>query len=173
MPMGNKATTWQDYEQVARYLLNQIKDRFGLVRVEGKQTVRGRRSGTDWELDAKGVGSVDGKFLIVECRRYTSSRQNQGRVGSLAWAILDTGAAGGIIVSPLGLQEGAEKVARAGNIHSVRLNANCTTSDYILQFLNELHVGFSETLRLKTSLTMALVDANGNVVETRICEDEG
>src|SRR5215210_705819 len=96
---------WESYEQVAAYLLNQFASEFGLERVEGKQKVVGQRSGTDWEIDAKGFRSGDTGFVIVECRRYTTSKQNQGKVGALAYSIIDSGAEGGIIVSPLGLQE--------------------------------------------------------------------
>jgi hypothetical protein len=47
----------------------------------------------------------------------------------LAYRIIDTGADGGILVSPLGLQEGAERVAAAENIISVRLNEDCNRYD--------------------------------------------
>jgi hypothetical protein len=46
---------WQSYEEIAAYLLNQFADTFGLKTVEGKQTVVGLRSGTNWEIDAKGL----------------------------------------------------------------------------------------------------------------------
>jgi hypothetical protein len=104
------------------YLLNQFAKEFGLERVEGKQLIEGRRSGAAWEIDAKGFRQDGATFVIVECRRYTTSRQNQARLGQLAYQIIDTGAAGGIVVSPLGLQEGAERVANAENIVTVKLN---------------------------------------------------
>ena len=50
-------------------------------------------------------------FVIIECRRYTKSRQSQEKIGGLAYRILDTGARGGILISPLGMQEGASKIA--------------------------------------------------------------
>ncbi len=165
--MADETKTWQTYEEVARYLLNQFVDKFGIVRVEGKQTIRGHRSGTDWEIDAKGIGSEDETFLIVECRRYTSSRQSQEQVGAIAYRISDTGASGGIIVSPLGLQEGAEKIARAENIRSVILNPECTTENYILKFLNEVHVGLSDRIEVKASVAITKMDRHGNIVETR------
>lgn len=86
---------WKSYEEVAAYSLNHFAKEFELTRVEGKQTVHGFKSGTDWEIDAKGVreGPNQG-FVIIECRRYTSSRQNQEKLGSLAYRILDTGASG-------------------------------------------------------------------------------
>jgi hypothetical protein len=135
---------WQTYEEVATYLLNQMADRFGLTRFEGKQKVKGKHSGTEWEIDAKGLSEGGDIFIIVECRRYASSRQSQENVGSLAYRIKDTGAAGGIIVSPLGLQKGAEKVAKAENIHSVVLDQKSTTKDYFLKFLSMVKVGVSD-----------------------------
>ena len=45
---------WERYEQTAQYLLNEFAEHFGLGRVEDKQVVPGA-SGTEWEIDAKGV----------------------------------------------------------------------------------------------------------------------
>lgn len=46
----SQQTRWRSYEQVARYLLDQIAEHFGLGRVEGKQIVPGA-SGTRWEIE--------------------------------------------------------------------------------------------------------------------------
>ena len=98
-------TTWQSYEEVAAYLLNQFRQYFNLEYVEGKQQIG------QYEIDAKGI-QEDGKgFVIIECKRYTSSKPNQAILGNFAWQIIDTQAAGGIIVSPLGIQKGAQKIA--------------------------------------------------------------
>lgn len=140
--------TWQNYEEVATYLLGQFADEFGLGKVEGKQSISGARSGTRWEIDAKGL-KKDGKgFVIIECRRYTTSKQSQGKMGALAYSIIDTGAAGGIIVSPLGVQEGAAMVALAENIQVVHLNENSTSSEYVLQFLNRIMIGVEDRIVL-------------------------
>ncbi|WP_411153065.1 restriction endonuclease [Streptomyces sp. A30] len=84
--------------------------------------VIGKRSGTEWEIDGKGVKVGDEGFVIIECRRYTTSKQKQEQVAGLAYRIIDTEADGAIIVSPLGLQEGAAKVAEAENIRTVHQN---------------------------------------------------
>lgn len=63
---------WQSYKEVASYLLNLFAEEFGLDAVEGKQTVIGLRSGTNWEIDAKGFCQDGSAFLIVECRRHTT-----------------------------------------------------------------------------------------------------
>lgn len=139
--MSKKTKNWETYEEVARYLLNEIANEFGLERFEGKQSIEGKKSQTSWEIDAKGIGENNETFFIVECRRNTSSRQNQEKLGGLAYRIIDSGAKGGIIVSPLELQKGAKLIASAENIHHVKLNEHCTTAEYILQFLGRLRVG--------------------------------
>jgi hypothetical protein len=156
---------WESYEEVARYLLDQFAERFGLERVEGKQDVVGLRSGTEWEIDAKGVCSGGSGFVIVECRRFTSSRQNQERVGGLAYRIIDTGAVGGIIVSPLGLQDGAEKIAAAESVVSVLLDENSTRTDYVMSFLHSVMVGVSDTVTITDSLEIVMKDRDGKVIQ--------
>jgi len=136
---------WETFEEVARYLLNQMADRFGLERVEGKQPVTGLRSGATWKIDAKGIKVGEREaFIIIECRRFTTSRQKQEHVAGLAYRILDTQAEGGILVSPLGLQAGAAKIAEAENIISVLLDENSTPTNFIMQFLNNVFFGVEE-----------------------------
>jgi len=132
---------WKSYEEVASYLLNQFATEFGLSRIEGKQKVTGKRSGTEWEIDAKGIKKGDEGFVIIECRRYTKSRQNQEKTAALAYRIKDTEAEGGILVSPLGIQEGAAKIVKADNIVSVQLGPNSTPHEFSMRFLNKLMVG--------------------------------
>jgi hypothetical protein len=117
--------TWETYEEVAVYILDQIASNLelDLERVEGKQHVYGSRSSTNWEIDGKGV-KVDGEgFVIIECRRYTASKQNQERVAALAYRIIDTGASGGILVSarlPRGCQEGRRRRGHSRDLHGCR-----------------------------------------------------
>jgi len=134
-------TKWESYEEVAVYLLNQFAKEFGLERVEGKQRIKGQRSGTEWQIDAKGVRENNEGFLIIECRRYTTSRQNQEKIGALAYRIIDTGAVAGIIVSPLGIQEGAAKIASSEDIINVQLGEDSTSAEYVLSFLRKVMVG--------------------------------
>ena len=117
--MTDKA--WKTYEEVAKYLLDSHAKEFGLKKVEGKQSIPGNCSGTNWTIDAKGVNDNGEEFVIIECRRYTKSKQNQEKVGVLAYRIKDTGSSGGIIVSPLGLQSGAKKIASAADILAIEL----------------------------------------------------
>ncbi len=145
-------TTWQDYEEVAQYLLNQFAKHFGIDCVEENQRIPGQ-SGANWAIDAKGVKDNETCFLIVECRRH-ARKIEQGYVGQVAFKIQDTGAQGGIIVSPLGFQAGAKKVAEYSNIVQVKLDPQSTTTEYIMEFLNRIFIGLSDTLVLTDSLTI-------------------
>jgi restriction endonuclease len=161
---------WRTYEEVSAAILGRLREELGLSAVEGKQSVPGQ-SGTEWELDAKGIRQGSNAFVIVECRRHTTSRIKQGAVAALAFQIQDTGAAGGFIVSPLGLQDGAQKVAGAANIHSIRLNADATPQEFALSFLGTLFVGLTgvearaEAGKVAPSMMLAItgVEAQGQV----------
>ncbi len=131
---------WKRYESTAARILNEVAAHLGLDRVEGKQSIRGLRSGTDWEIDAKGCSQGTEAFIIVECRRYTTSKQKQESLAGLAYRIIDTGAGGGILVSPLGLQEGAEKIAKAEKIISVKLPVDATPEQFAVEFLGSVIV---------------------------------
>jgi hypothetical protein len=152
-----EAVNWRTYEEVAADLLNRFAKEFGLDRVEGKQHVGGGRSGTEWEIDAKGIRHSDGGFMIVECRRNTTAKQSQEKLGGLAYRIIDTGAVGGIYVSPLGFQEGAERVAAAEGIFEVTLNQDSTPTDFVMGFLNKFMVGVSTTFFIKSEVQVELI----------------
>jgi hypothetical protein len=160
---------WRTYEEVAAFLLDKFGHEFGLKTVEGKQLIDGLRSGTPWEIEGKGIREGDSGFVIIECRRYTTSRQNQEKTGALAYRITDTGAAGGIVVSPLGLQEGAKKVAAAEKILEVHLDKNSTAFDYVLSFLNRVMVGLTDDLSvcLRESGQIEVRDRDGNIITRR------
>ncbi len=171
-PEESDVTTESDaYEVVARELLNRFRESFGFDRVEGKQAVPGERSGTDWVIDAKGVAAGDNEaFFIIECRRRTTSRQKQEHLAALAYRILDTGAAGGVIVTPLGIQEGAARVAAAESIVEVVLDADSSPSDFAMQFLGRILVSLSDTVRCTEFIRVVLADTDGNGVGEAVCE---
>lgn len=139
---SEEVTTWQSYEDVARFLLRKLGDQLGLglATVEGKQKLIGD-SGTEWEVDGKAVRADDGAIIVVECRRYPKSRLNQGQVAHLAYEIGDVGASGAIVVTPIGLQRGARLIAERENIKTVHLDADSTTEGYLLKFLGSVVVG--------------------------------
>jgi hypothetical protein len=82
----------------------------------------------------------------------------------LAYRIIDSGAVGGITVSPFDLQEGAKKVAAAANVVHVTLDADSTSEEYALKFLNNIFVGMRETASATDSVSAILQDANGNII---------
>jgi hypothetical protein len=154
MPNDLKQKAWRTYEEVAQDLLNRFANEFGLKFVEGKQEVQGQL--TDWEIDAKGVVEENAEgtegFLIVECR-HRSRKRTQAEVAQLAFTISDTGAAGGIIVSPSGLQKGAAKIAAGKNIIAVRLSKTSTASDFALQFFDKLFLGLTAKVGITANVT--------------------
>ncbi len=164
--MAKQPVSWQTYEEVARFLLDDIADYFGVARFEGKQKTRGYESGTDWEIDAKGVSASGDIVLIVECRRHTKRKSPQEHLAARAYRIRDTGARGGIIVTPLGIQTGAELVARAANIHTVKLDPSSTAGNYIIEFMNQIRIGFTDHIPpIHDALSITKMDKNGNVIE--------
>jgi hypothetical protein len=156
---------WRTYEEVAIYLLNEFANEFGLEKIEGKQKLKGILSGTEWEIEAKGLVKDEEKFIIVECRRYTTSKLNQESIGALAYRIKDTGAKGGIIVSHLGLQKGAEKIAKAENIVSFIFDKNNTTKDYILKFLEQIKAGIHGELNPTGKVKRRLIKSDGSIID--------
>lgn len=135
---------WKTYEEVSAYLVNMLARELGLSRVEGKQVLPGE-SGTSWEVDAKGIREGDEAFVLVECRR-TNARQSQAKVAALAFSVHDTGAVGGIIVTPVPLQVGAKKVAASANIQHVQIDLKSTPAEFAVKFLNHLFVGVTSRL---------------------------
>jgi hypothetical protein len=154
------AKKWERYERVTAYLLDQFKEHFGLDSVEGKQAVSGSLSGTSWEIDAKGIRGGDEGFIIIECRRHTTSKQKQENLAALAYRILDTGAKGAIIVSPLGPQAGAQKIAEATNIISVRLAPESTIADFLMGFLNQVMLGVSDRITTSEDVRLEIHSAH-------------
>ena len=139
------------YEQVATFLLAEFAARFGLAEVQGKQTLAGKT--TTWEIDAKGIKPGSEAFVVIECRRYTSSRLDQESVAGLAYRIHDLGAEGGIVVTPIGLQEGARRIAEAERIITVRLDPTSTRTDYVIDFLNQVMIGMSLSLAATAAMS--------------------
>lgn len=153
--------TWETYEEVAQYLIGQFAHEFRLEHIEGKQSVSGN-SGTSWELDAKGVRDYGESIILIECKRYTTKKVSQEIVAGLSFRIMDTNAVGGIIVSPLGLQRGAELVAAHKNIVNVRLDKDSTTTQYIMEFLNNICVGFTDNVSIRESISITIKRADGS-----------
>lgn len=155
--------TWKSYEQIASFVLNQCAKEFGLSRVDGKQDVAGK-SGTEWEVDARGWTEGDTTHFLVECKKHEKTAISQAITGSLAYQIQDTGAEGGFLVSPHGLQSGAKKVAAANNIYEIKLDPKSSTAAYFGEWLGRLHVGVNEEVNVQFSehLLIKEIDKDGD-----------
>jgi hypothetical protein len=148
---------WLSYEEVSTFLLNKLSEDFGLKKVEGKQKLVGE-SGTEWEIDAKGIRDNDDGIVIIECRRYTTSKICQEQLAGLAYRIRATGAKSGYMVSPLGFQKGAKLVAQHNNIISVLIDADSTPQNFAVEFLNKLFFGTTMNVGIVTiSAEMSLL----------------
>jgi hypothetical protein len=111
---------------------------------------------------AFGRGNIG--FVLIECRGFKASKQKQEKIGALAYRILDTGADGGIVVSPLGLQEGAERIANSENIISVQLSEESKRHDFVLRFLNRLMVGVENTTVCSDEVSIQLSTPRAEIV---------
>jgi len=158
--------TWKTYEEVAAFVLNQCAADFGLGRFDGKQVISSV-SGADWEVDARGWSEDESTFVIVECKKHTGTGISQAITGSLAYVIKDTGAAGGFLVSPQGLQSGARKVAAAEGIHEIKLDAKSTTSAYVGEWLGKMRAGFTDKTvgSITEHLSIKAMDKDGTVTQ--------
>ena len=131
---------WLTYELAARKVLADLRQILGLKSIEGKQSLHGA-SGTDWEIDAKAWRKGNDGFVVVEVRRHTSSGVKQEAVAAIAYRIQDLGGSGGIIVSPLPLQEGAQRVAASTDIAHVLLSPDSSPENYLAEFMGRRFLG--------------------------------
>lgn len=138
---------WLRYEDVTRQLLLDIKNFLGLNKVESKQKVQGN-SGTEWEVDVVAYDNNTDKIILVECKHRSNSNLSQTLLGGFAYTIKDTNAQRGIIVTTIGLQEGAEKVAKYENITPIRLTIDVTNNseDYIARLSNQIFVKVTDRI---------------------------
>ena len=92
-------------------------------------------------------------FVILECKRY-KDRVEAEKLEALAFRITDAGAAGGIVVSPMGLQEGAAKIAASQNIVTVQLNCEANQYEYVLRFLKDVMIGVRCQIKATATATV-------------------
>jgi hypothetical protein len=122
--------SWRNYEELARCVVRHFSDQLGISEIEGKQRLVGA-TGTKWEIDAKGVTSEGTGFLVIECKQRSKKRLSQATVGALAFTVQDLGAQGAVIVTSIGLQEGAEKVAKHCDFKIVFLPRESTFEEFV------------------------------------------
>lgn len=157
MPRNSK--TWRRYEELAPYILRRFADIFGISEIEAKQRVMGR-GGTQWEIDAKGI-VADG-FLIVECKERTSAKLNKDVIAALGFKVRDSGAKGGIIITTIGLQKGAKKIAEQYDFKIVYLPKESTFEQYVASCGERIAMKISEKVNASMGLTSFTVNPPEN-----------
>lgn len=158
--MTEPSVKWQTYEQVARKVVSDLRRELGIGDVTEKQKLQGE-SGATWEIDGKATSGASDGFFVIEARRHTTSGQKQEHIAALAYRIRDLGGIGGIIVSPLPLQRGAKLIAKHEHIVELRLITECTTENYVAQFLAQTfhHVAVKSSFALGDHCTAAIIQA--------------
>ncbi len=146
---------WLTYENAARSVVAHLRSALGVSQVDGKQSIAGV-SGANWEFDAVAHRANDGNLLLIEARRHTTSRLKQEHLAAFAFRIQDVGAVGGIIATPLPLQEGATKVAASANILHVQLSADSTPEVYLAKYMGQSYRGFTVEESLSVGLSIPL-----------------
>lgn len=91
------------------------------------------KSGCIWNVDGYGYSADDGERVLIECK-HKGRELEQSIVASFAYVIKDVGAKSGIIVTTLGLQDGAKQLARAENIGLIRLHHDSTNKNFHITF---------------------------------------
>ena len=135
--MNLEPKSWKSYEELASHILSHFADIVGISSVQAKQRLQGQ-SGTCWEIDAKGICSDGAGFLVIECKERHSSRLNQDIIATLAYKVQDVGAAGAVIITSIGLQKGAKKVASKKGFHIVYLPKESAFEDFVARCGNRV-----------------------------------
>ncbi len=162
--------SWKKYEQVTSFILNKlndVKNELQLSRIEQKQRLKGK-SGNLWEVDAVGYDAVNGKPVPIECKLRSKDKIPQNALADFAYRIHDVGCERGIMVTTIGLQEGAKKIAITENIEIIKLNKNATADrfDLVLPNRGQHHLGLGGKAKLKDEVTLIEIrDSNGNIVK--------
>ncbi len=129
--------TWRSYEEVARHVLHHFADLLGISEVEAKQRLMGA-CGTQWVIDAKGVAADGDGFLVIECKERTNKRLDQDTIGALAFKVRDLAAKSAVIVTSVGLQKGAQQIAKDYNFHTVFLPKDQTFEEFVASCGNRI-----------------------------------
>jgi len=131
-----------EFERVTRVILHNLRQHLGYEKIEGSKRYKGKSSGRKRQIDAT-VYRTDGKMIIVECKRH-KRKVGIKSIGEFYYVInREVGAGGGLIVSSVGFDAGAQAVANAEKIGMVILNADATEQDYILEIADQLWRGIS------------------------------
>jgi|GEM_PF-2125870 len=156
LSMEKSLKTWRNYEELARHVLLRFADILEITEVEAKQRLDGE-SGTQWEIDAKGVLADGSGFLVIECKERASARLGQHTVGELVTVIQEVDAQGGVIVTSVGLQSGAKLLAAHHAFHEVFLPRESTFDSFLAKCGNRVLI---KVLSDKASTSVGLAGGN-------------
>jgi predicted helicase len=134
-----RSEVYEEYEDLTRRILNdeRVRSELDLNRVEAyKHKFTGKKTGTDWEVDAFGY-DLDGCLVLIECKHYETNKLNQNQLGAFVYTLQDLGAKRGIVVTTLGLQKGAIKVAKAENITLIKLDYHSNNENFTVNLVNK------------------------------------
>ena len=106
-------------------------------------------------------------IILIECKQRIKTALSQETLAGFAYRIRDTNANQGIIVTTIGLQEGAKRIVNASKIAAIKLDYNSTSEDYIAQIANKIFVKKTEKIGLIVSGMVEKFDKNGNLVDRR------
>lgn len=152
--------SWRNYEAIIRNLIDKlrnVKSQLNLTRVEPKIKIGGA-SGTTWEIDGIGY-DANNKPVPIECKLRSKRKVSQSILASFAYIIKDIGATRGIIVTPVGLQKGAKKIAEHENIEVITLNQNATSNEFdlVLPDRGQHHLGVHAVGKFKDEVKMVRI----------------
>ena len=135
---------WERYEDVARQLIDDIKFHLGLSLVNEDKRKFKKNDGGECEVDVSAYDMSDEKLVLVECRKKKESL-SQEEVHGFAYRIQQTNAKRGIIVTTIGLQQGARIAADGAKITLIRLDGNSTKEEYIAKITQQIFVKVTDT----------------------------
>lgn len=159
-----------EFERITRLILKNLREHLGYETVEGSKRYRGKSSGRKRQIDIS-VYRTDGKMIIVECKRHTR-KVDIKIMGEFYYVInREIGADGGLLVSSVGFDAGAQAVANAEKIGMATLNSDATEYDYILEIAGQLWRGISFTDIVPVS-DEAIFTIGANFVNTTPITDE-
>ncbi|QMS90988.1 restriction endonuclease [Nostoc edaphicum CCNP1411] len=139
--MLEKQTDWRKYENYTRKILSDdrvqkyLQEYFNLhnLKIKPKRKLIGKKTGTKWEVDAYGY-NIDNHLVLIECKHYEKRCVVQNVIAAFAYIIKDVEAQRGILVTTLGLQSGAIKVAKNENIGLLKVDYNSTEKNFVVHF---------------------------------------
>lgn len=136
---------WETYEDVARQLIDDIKIYLGLSLVNEDKREFKKNDGGKCEIDISAYDLSDGKLVLVECRKKKKRLSNE-EIDGFAYRIQQTNAKRGIIVTPLGLQQGARIAADGAKISLIRLDENSNKENYIARITQQIFLKVTDQM---------------------------